>query len=55
MPDACGATLILADDMGDEPCTFTCKREQGHLGNHRESFPMPPPNNQKEVVVIWEP
>ena len=34
----CNAWLILADDHGDNDCTFQCNLEAGHVGAHGESF-----------------
>lgn len=32
----CKNKLQIGDDFGDHFCIFTCSREKGHKGNHRE-------------------
>lgn len=32
----CNVPLDLADDYGDNPCTFHCQLEPNHPGRHRE-------------------
>jgi hypothetical protein len=44
----CKAMLRLADDEGDNPCTFLCNRKAGHKGLHRES------SCSGNVIVLWQ-
>jgi hypothetical protein len=45
----CDEKLVLADDHGNNDCTFTCKEAIGHAGPHRDEFP----NGANLVVVKW--
>lgn len=37
--DICGAVLVLGDDYGDNPITFTCQKTKNHKGEHMETQP----------------
>ena len=50
--ERCGDLLVVADDHGDNDCTFTCNREKGHAHAHREEFPRPDKDSGR-VYVAW--
>ena len=34
----CTAVVEVADDFGDNHATFTCELQEGHNGDHRETY-----------------
>ena len=46
----CNARLFLADDYGDNPCTFRCQLSSNHVGPHEETFE----RGEKPVKITWE-
>lgn len=50
MARVCGAELKLADDHGDNDCTFHCQESPGHQETpHREEFE----RGTRPVIVTW--
>jgi hypothetical protein len=45
----CEARLELADDYGDNDCTFHCDLKKGHFGFHQERG-----NGKPAYIMIWD-
>ena len=43
----CNAKFVLADDYGDNDCTFHCNRMKGHEGLHEEH------GLDAKYVMVW--
>lgn len=54
----CNARLFVADDYGDNHCTFTCQLEPDHSGPHREAFSRTYQTAERkigsEISVTWQ-
>lgn len=51
----CNARLYLADDYGDNTCTFCCQLDEGHGGKHNAAFNMGMNAETSNLVeVTWE-
>jgi hypothetical protein len=46
----CTAILEVADDQAENNATFTCELQNGHNGNHRETYK----KNGGEVTVTFD-
>jgi len=50
MAEVCGAELKLADDYGDNECTFHCQESPAHKGSpHREEFE----HGGRPIIITW--
>lgn len=49
MVEKCTETLIFADDLGLGETTFTCQRDKGHGGMHKESGTV----YRKKYAIEW--
>jgi len=47
----CCATLVLADDFGDNQCTFSCQLPVSHEGCHEETGKL---EEAYPFTVTWE-
>lgn len=50
VPGECNAWLLLADDFGDNDCTFRCQLPTGHHDGHKAYFGP----EGRVVKVSWE-
>lgn len=46
----CDAVIVLGDDYGDNDCTFHCKLEKDHLGDHSEGGDI----DGQKYTMTWE-
>ncbi len=49
----CNARLYLADDYGDNPCTFRCRLSPGHLGEHTVIFATKNDSIPYRAMISW--
>ena len=49
MSKKCAKKIVLGCDFGDNPVTFICNKNKGHVGEHEEKFS----TSSKKISVKW--